>query len=62
VKSASGAAVQVRLLNMKGRTVSKFNAKGGGATFSLAKLSQGSYLVEVRERGKRTATSAFIQR
>jgi hypothetical protein len=47
---------------MKGRTVSKFNSKGGSAVFSLAKLSPGSYLVEVRERGKRIATSAFIQR
>jgi uncharacterized repeat protein (TIGR02543 family) len=62
VKSAPGAAARIRLFDMRGRAVSEFYSKGGGASFSLAGLPPGNYLAEVRENGKRAAVSPLAVR
>jgi hypothetical protein len=60
VSSDAPSAYEIRLVDLRGKTVSRFRAESGGS-FSLANLPSGRYFAEVRESGKRT-TSAFVLR
>ncbi|MCL2690338.1 MAG: hypothetical protein FWE57_10910 [Chitinispirillia bacterium] len=63
VKTLSPAAnLQIRLVDMKGRTLTRFNTTGSGS-FPLSKISAGRYLVEVRdmESGKRFTSSIILR-
>jgi len=59
VKAATGAEMQIRLVNVRGKTVAKFKA-AGDARFSLAKVPAGRYIVETRIAGKQVGSSAVI--
>ncbi|MDR2728577.1 MAG: glycoside hydrolase family 5 protein [Chitinispirillales bacterium] len=60
VTSPTGSAVQIRVIDMRGKTLARFNTAGSGS-FSLAKISAGRFIVEAKENGRR-ATSAIILR
>jgi hypothetical protein len=60
---SSSAPIQLRVLDLRGRTVSSFNtAKSGAGTFSLSKIPAGRYLVEMRRSGARLETTAVMVR
>jgi hypothetical protein len=63
IKTSSANDMQVRLIDMRGRTVTRFNAAGGNANFSASKISAGRYFVDMKEMktGKRF-TSAVVLR
>jgi len=63
IKTSSANDMQVRLIDMRGRTVTRFNAAGGNANFSASKISAGRYIVDMKEMktGKRF-TSAVVLR
>ena len=59
---SSTTNLQIRLVDMKGRTLTRFTASGSGS-FPLNKISAGRYLVDMKdmESGKRF-TSAIVLR
>ena len=59
VKSPADVDVQLRLVNMRGRTVARFNAAGSGR-FSIADVPAGRYIVEARVAGKRVGSTPVI--
>jgi len=61
VKAASDADMQIRLINVKGKTVARFKA-AGDAKFSIAKVPAGRYIVETRVAGKRVGSTPVIVR
>jgi hypothetical protein len=61
--SSSSAPVHLRVLDLRGRTVSSFNAaKSDAGAFTLTKIPAGRYLVEVRRSGVRVGTTAIMVR
>ena len=63
VNAASDSKVRVKLVNMMGKTVAKFNASGN-AKLSLKQIPAGAYIVEVRRNNNDgyRMTSAVILR
>jgi len=63
IRTSSANDMQVRLVDMRGKTVTRFNAAGGNANFSASKISAGRYFVDMKEMktGKRF-TSAVVLR
>jgi hypothetical protein len=60
---SSSAPLHLRVIDLRGRTVSSFSAaKGDAGVFSLAKIPAGRYLVEVRRSGVRSGTTAVLVR
>jgi hypothetical protein len=60
---SSSAPVHLRLLDLRGRTVSSFNAaKSNVGTFSLTQIPAGRYLVEVRRSGVRVGSASVMVR
>jgi len=51
LSAPAGTAYGIRLVDARGRTVSRFKLPGGGS-FSLAKIPAGRYLIEARGGGK----------
>jgi len=63
VKTVSNSDLQIRLFDMRGKTLVRFNTRGSGSnSFSLAKIPAGRYLIETRENRKRVEVSAVIIR
>jgi hypothetical protein len=60
---SSSANLQMRLIDTKGRTVTRLNATGTGGTFHLNRVAAGRYLVDMRdmETGKRFTSSILLQ-
>jgi hypothetical protein len=59
----SSAPVTLRLIDLRGKTVSSFNtANGNVGTFSLARVPASRYLVEVRRGGARVGTVGVLVR
>jgi len=54
--------LQVRLIDMRGRTMTRFDMKGGG-TMSLNKISAGRYIVDMRdmETGRRFSSPIVVR-
>ena len=59
VKSSTDADMQIRMVNVKGKTVAKFNA-AGDARFSIARVPAGRYIVETKVAGRRVGNTAVI--
>jgi hypothetical protein len=59
VTGINNTEAQVKIINMRGKTIANFNASGN-AQFSLAKIPAGRYIVETRSAGKRIGSSAVI--
>jgi len=55
------ANLQVNLIDMRGKTIARYNTKGS-ARISLSKVPSGRYIVEAREKGKRVNISKIIVR
>jgi len=63
IKSTSTSDLQIRLFDMRGKTLARFNTRGNGSnSFSLAKIPAGRYLIETKENGKRVGVSAVVLR
>jgi hypothetical protein len=63
VKTSSPANLQVRLIDMRGRTLVRFTTEGHGGSFSLNRVSAGRYLVDMRDVSSgRRFTSAVVVR
>ncbi|MDR2579719.1 MAG: T9SS type A sorting domain-containing protein, partial [Fibromonadaceae bacterium] len=56
------ANLQIRIVDMRGKTITRFTAIGGG-NFSLDKISAGSYIVEIRDAtsGQRFTSAVAVQ-
>jgi hypothetical protein len=52
VNAPRGAAWQVRIIDMRGRTIARYNVQSA-ARIALNKIPSGRYLVETRDMGKR---------
>jgi len=62
-QSSQTAALQIRMIDMRGRMVSKFNITGGiDNSYSLTKIPAGRYIVEVRNAGKRVSSMPVMIR
>jgi hypothetical protein len=63
VRTSSPADLQVRLIDMRGRTLIRFNTQGNGGSFSLNKVSAGYYLVDMRDvsSGRRFTSSVIVR-
>jgi hypothetical protein len=61
VVGADNSEMQIRMVNMRGKTVAKFQA-AGSARFSLSKIPAGRYIVETSIAGKRAGTTAIVVR
>jgi hypothetical protein len=64
VKTSSPANLQVRLVDMRGRTAARFNVTGGtGGNFHLNKTAAGRYIVDMRETetGRRFTSSVVLR-
>jgi len=59
VSATDNADLQIRVFDIKGRSMASFNALGSGS-FSLNKLPAGFYMAEARERGRRVSRLTFI--
>ena len=61
INAAPGSKVAVKIVNVRGKTVAKFNAKGG-ENLSLRKMPAGVYIVDARSVGGdgRRMASRFI--
>jgi len=63
IKSTPNSELQIRLFDMRGKTLFRFNTRGSGSnSFSLAKIPAGRYLIETKENGKRVGTVAIVLR
>jgi len=61
--SLQAANLQIRMIDMRGRTVSNFKITNGiHNSFSLAKIPAGRYIVEVRNAGKRVNSTPVVIR
>ncbi|MDR0307310.1 MAG: leucine-rich repeat protein [Chitinispirillales bacterium] len=61
--SLQSATLQIRVVDMRGRTVSNFNTVNGtDNSFSLTKIPAGRYIVEVRNTGKRMSSTPVMLR
>jgi hypothetical protein len=62
-QQSSSAPVQVRLLDLRGKTVSSFRVGNDAVgAFTLSNVPAGRYLVEVRRSGVRLGTTAVLVR
>nr|AXS01293.1 hypothetical protein [uncultured bacterium] len=60
---SSSAPIQLRVLDLRGKTVSSFSAaKSDVGVFSLSKIPAGKYLVELRRSGARLETMSVMVR
>jgi hypothetical protein len=59
VNVPNGAVWQIRLVDMRGKTVARYSAKNG-SRLPLGKIPPGRYAVEAREGGKRVGVSAVL--
>jgi len=57
----SNAETSVKLVNLKGKTIANFRA-AGKASFSLADIPAGNYLVELTSNGKKLGNSRVVVR
>jgi len=57
----SNAETSVKLVNLKGKTIAGFRA-AGKASFSLADIPAGNYLVELTSNGKKLGSSRVVVR
>ncbi|MCL2219211.1 MAG: hypothetical protein FWC23_04810 [Chitinispirillia bacterium] len=63
VKAPPAAELQVRLMDVRGRTLARFAPAGGVGSFSLTQVAAGRYFVDVRDvRTGRRAVSAVVLR
>jgi len=63
LQSSQTANLQIRMIDMRGRTVSNFKITNGiDNSFSLAKVPAGRYIVEVRNAGKRVNSTPVMVR
>ncbi|MDR2577985.1 MAG: T9SS type A sorting domain-containing protein [Chitinispirillales bacterium] len=62
VNDSPDSRVRVKVVNMAGKTVANFNARGG-ADLSLRRLPAGTYIVEARRvrDGMRTTSSIVLR-
>jgi hypothetical protein len=60
VSGIPGDNVQIRVVNMAGRRVANFSARGG-ASLSLRKLPAGAYIVEAKAGGRRVTQSVVLR-
>ena len=59
----SSSTLQVRMIDMRGRTAANFNTMSGtNNSFQLTKIPAGSYIVEVRNAGTRLSTTPVMVR
>lgn len=58
VNAQSGEPIQIRLLDMRGKTVAMYNAVGSAKLF-IDKIPSGRYIAEASERGRRVGVSAI---
>jgi len=61
VLGLSNAETSVKLVNLKGKTIANFRA-AGKASFSLADIPAGNYLVELMSNGKKLGNSRVVVR
>ncbi|MDR2728926.1 MAG: T9SS type A sorting domain-containing protein, partial [Chitinispirillales bacterium] len=61
VTGIGSANMQIKMINVKGKTVAKFKASGSGQ-FSIAKIPAGRYFVETKAAGKLVSASAVTVR
>jgi hypothetical protein len=63
VRTSSPANLQVRLIDMRGRTMARFTTEGAGGSFSLSRISAGRYFVEMRDvaNGQRFTSSVVVR-
>ena len=61
--SSSTTNLQIRLVDMKGRTAANFKASGGSGNFRLNRVAAGRYLVDIKnmESGKRFTSSIVLR-
>jgi hypothetical protein len=60
VRSATDADMQIRMVNVRGRTVARFKAADGNGQFSIARIPAGRYIVETTVANRRVGSSAVI--
>jgi len=56
IDAPSGSSLQIRLVDMRGRQIVRYDIKGG-ARIPLTAVPAGRYIVDIRENGKRTGAS-----
>jgi hypothetical protein len=56
VNAPQGAPMQIRLVDIKGKVIAKYNV-AGSAKLSLNKIPSGKYIVEAASRGRRVSVS-----
>jgi len=59
VNAAAGSNLQIRVVDMRGKTLVKFKTVGSGS-FSLKRIPVGRYIVDITENGKRVNSSAIV--
>jgi len=60
VLTASNSDLQIRLFDMRGKTIARFNSKGGNS-FSLAKIPSGRFIVEAKQNGKKSSSAIILK-
>ena len=61
LKSSKTADMRIRMIDMRGRTVSNFKISGGiNNSFSLTKVPAGRYIIEFRNAGKRISSTPVM--
>jgi len=58
----NAAETSVRLVNLKGKTIATFRTANGNASFSLADIPAGNYLIELTSNGKKLGNSRVVVR
>jgi len=56
---AAGSVYQVRLIDVRGKTVARYKSSGG-SSISLAKLPAGRYFAEARGSGKVERSAVIV--
>jgi len=56
INAPSGSSLQIRLVDMRGRQIARYDVKGG-AKIPLSTVPAGRYIVDMRENGKRSGAS-----
>ena len=60
INAESGSDVRIKIVNLNGRTVTRFSSKGS-ASFSLSKIPAGSYVVETVKNGRKTTNAITLR-
>ncbi|MCL2689792.1 MAG: leucine-rich repeat domain-containing protein [Chitinispirillia bacterium] len=59
----SSSALQIRMIDMRGRTAANFNMSNGtDNSFQLTKVPAGRYIVEIKQAGKRMSSTPVMVR